>query len=169
MKIGFLHKVKGHEILIEAAKILFNKKYKNVKIYIIGDGPEYNKIMKKIKNYNLDEHVILIGAIDHQQIPQWINLANFFVMPSLNEGMPTALLEALSCGKPFIGSNVGGISEIINSDNIGLLVPPGDPNKLANALETAILKTWDYQLISSHVRKYSWQNISKKIIETYQS
>ena len=63
----------------------------------------------------------------------------------------------------FIGSNVGGISEIINSDNIGILVPPGDPNKLADALEAAILKTWDYQLISSHVRKYSWQNISKKI------
>ena len=167
LSIGFLHKVKGHIKLIEAFSKV-HKLNKNIELKIIGDGPEKNNLIDSINNNNLDDFIKLIGSVPHNQIPKWINSCDYFVLPSLNEGMPTVMFEALSCGIPVIATKVGGIPEIIN-DDIGVLVSCNNSNSLAKGMLKAMNKKWDNQYISNYVKEYSWQNITKKLLNIYKS
>ncbi|MCK4664618.1 MAG: glycosyltransferase [Bacteroidales bacterium] len=168
LSVGFLYKVKGYDFLIKAIKILVEKKrYSDIILYIVGDGQEYGKLINLIDKLDLKNHVILVGSVKHEEIPIWMNSSDYFVMSSLIEGMPTVMFEALSCGKPFIGTNVGGIPEIIVDSKLGTLVPPKNTEKLAVALEKALQTKWNSKYISSLAQKHSWQNICKKILEIY--
>ena len=120
--------------------------YTTVELNIIGDGPERKNLHDLVKKFNLDDRVKLAGSVPHSEIPKWINLSNFLVLPSLNEGMPTVMLEALGCGKPVIATKVGGIPEIIN-EKIGVLVDKDNPDSLAQGLLSAINQRWDNEYI----------------------
>lgn len=78
--------------------------------------------------------VEVLGAKPHADIPRELHLANVFVLPSWAEGMPNVVLEALACGRPVVGSAVGGIPDALASEDAGTVVPPHDPRSLANAL-----------------------------------
>ena len=167
LSIGFLHKIKGHSILIKAFDAV-SKENSNVELNIIGDGPERKNLHDLVKKFNLDDRVKLAGSVPHSEIPKWINLSNFLVLPSLNEGMPTVMLEALGCGKPVIATKVGGIPEIIN-EKIGVLVDKDNPDSLAQGLLSAINQRWDNEYILNYSKDYSWQNIAIKILKLYHS
>jgi len=77
----------------------------------------------------------------------WINAADIFVLPSLGEGNPTIMFECLGCGKPFVGTTVGGVPEVITSDDYGLLVEPADPKDLARKILMALGREWDREAI----------------------
>ena len=76
-----------------------------------------------------------------------MNACDLFVLPSLNEGNPTVMFEALGCGKPFVGTKVGGVPEVIASDDYGLLVEPADPEDLAEKILVALDREWDREAI----------------------
>ena len=88
---------------------------------------------------------------------------------SLNEGNPTVMFEALGCGKPFIGTRVGGVPEVIVSDVYGLLVNPADPADLAGKILTALDRTWDQEAIVQYADRFTWNEISKEILKVYRS
>ena len=166
LSVGLLHKIKGHTNLIFAFKKLLNK-VENVELVIVGDGPEMKNIKSLVKKLSLSESVSLLGVKPHDEIPTLMRSCDFFVLPSLNEGMPTVLFEALSCGKPVISTNVGGVSEIIINEKIGLLSEPNNINSLFFSMKKALSINWKSNYISKYASDYSWQKISKKINNLY--
>ncbi|RNI15771.1 glycosyltransferase [Methanohalophilus sp. RSK] len=91
------------------------------------------------------------------------------VYECLNEGNPTVLFECLGCGKPFVRTKVGGVPEIINSDDYGLLVEPGDSQDLTDKIEIALNKEWDEEKIKHYGNNFTWENIASQIVNVYYS
>jgi glycosyltransferase involved in cell wall biosynthesis len=111
--------------------------------------------------------VKLLNSVPKNQLNYWMNACNLFVLPSLNEGNPTVMFEALGCGKPFIGTKVGGVPEIINSEEYGLLVEPANPSDLAEKIMMALDREWDADKILAYSEQYSWENIAREIMRVY--
>ncbi len=166
LTIGNLEEVKGHKYLIEAISNVV-KWRRDIICIIIGVGKLEKELNGQISSSNLQDYVKLIGSKPHNEIPQWINACDIFVLPSLKEGNPTVLVECLGCGKPFVGTKVGGIPEIIVSEDYGLLAKPGDSNELAEKILTGLDCVWDSNRIYEYAAQFSWSKISKKIIEIY--
>ena len=124
---------------------------------------------RQIHSLGLEGYVRLVGGKPHNEIPHWISACDLFVLSSLNEGNPTVMFEALGCGKPFIGTRVGGVPEVIVSDVYGLLVNPADPADLAGKILTALDRTWDQEAIVQYADRFTWNEISKEILKVYRS
>ena len=96
-----------------------------------------------------------------------MNACDVFVLPSLSEGNPTVMFEALGCGKPFVGTTVGGIPEVIINEKLGILVEPKDIDGLAKAIVRALETDWDRKYISNYAKQFTWDKIAEKIMEVY--
>jgi len=120
-----------------------------------------------VNAYDFNDTVEIVGQIPHKKIAEYMKNADFIILPSWSEGLPTVLVEAMACGLPVIATNVGGIPEIINKD-VGILVEPKNPEKLAKGIMYAISKKWDRRLISDYIKNYTWEKNAEKTIEVYE-
>jgi glycosyltransferase involved in cell wall biosynthesis len=128
--VGRLSHEKGITFLLEAVAQL--KKVLPFKLHIVGDGPEMEKVLYEIKNLSLEEQVEVYG---HLAYPQKVyDALDILVLPSLTEGIPLTLLEAMSLGIPVIASKVGGVPEIIENHQSGLIVEPGSVSDLTEKI-----------------------------------
>ena len=91
--------------------------------------------------------ILLPGLCDVPTVVQWMNAANVFTLPSYSEGCPNVVIESLSCGRPVVATNVGGVPELIRKD-CGIMVPPADSGRLADALHEALSRQWDTEAIA---------------------
>lgn len=135
--VGRLAPVKGYDVAIEAFKDLRQTaSQRAVWLVIVGDGPSRAELENLIKQHRLEDCVKLPGATDQP----WTIYPGFdvFVMPSLLEGLPHALLEAMACGCPAIAFDVGGVREIITDETVGWLVADGDRNGFSRAMRAAV-------------------------------
>lgn len=164
--VGNLEPIKGHEYLIEAINIIV-KNRNDILCVIIGSGSRYNFLRKMIREHNIEKYVIMVGAKPHDETALWMCAADVVALSSLKEGNPTVMFEALGCGKPFIGTKVGGIPEIINSDDYGLLVEPANPEDLAEKIMMALDREWDSEKILAYAEQFAWDSIAKQIIGVY--
>ena len=115
---------------MEAKKIAQSDYY----LVIVGNGPQFKKLRKKVEDENIRD-VIFTGS--RNDVEDIIPSCDVLVLPSFSESFGLVLIEALACGKPVIGSDVGGITEIIN-DDVGLLVNPNKVSSIAEAIDTII-------------------------------
>ena len=157
-----LIELKGHRVLSEAFYQLSLAR-SNVVCGIVGDVPE-REIAPQARATG---RFRLFGPCPHNQVSDWINACDVFALPSLNEGLPTVLMESLGCGKPVIATRVGGVPDIITSHRLGILVDPGDPSALATALMTALDTAWDPQYIHEHALQFTWERIADRIFDVY--
>ena len=123
--------VKGHAVLLEAFRIL-SQSYPNVLLILVGDGPLRVQLEADANRMGLGRSVIFAGH--QEQAYDFINMVDVFVLPSLHEGIPMVLLEALALQRPVVASRVGGIPEVITHDRSGKLVCAGDARELALTL-----------------------------------
>lgn len=168
---GRLGHGKGIFDLLEAAKQLGD--VSDIKIMIAGKGELEEKIRNKIKNECLS-NVILLGHANQKEIVSLFQNAKLFVFPSLYEGLPTVILEAMASGIPIVTTSVSGCKDLIKDGYNGLIVPPGSPDKLYKAmkilLENPNLEEYfGKNARSSAENEYSWDTISKKIEILYKS
>jgi len=101
----------------------------------VGDGPLRATLAERTRALGLDSHVEWVGAVGQDDIQPHYAAADLFVLPSLAEGLPVVLMEALAKGVPVVSSGMMGIPELVEHNRGGLLVPPGDHRALADALE----------------------------------
>ena len=158
--------VKGHEILIRAMEEV-TKRRDDVVCYIVGDGELRPSLENLIAQLHLQHCITIVGAKPHHEIPVWMNACDVFVLPSLNEGNPTVMFECLGCGKPFIGTRVGGIPETISSDTYGLLSEPGNVQDLAGTILASLHREWDHEAIVHYSFRFTWENITREILGIY--
>ena len=139
-------------------------KNKECKLFIIGEGDLGKKLPEMIMALSLKDRVVLPGGRPHKEIAVWMNEADLLCLPSLTEGVPSVILEALSCGTPVVATNVGGIPEIINDENLGFLVPPGNEAALAEGIDKALDHHWNREHISNRVSGFSWDITASNIM-----
>jgi glycosyltransferase involved in cell wall biosynthesis len=122
---------KGFEYLLRAASELRGD-FPGLKVVIVGEGPDRREIEGMIQRFGLQSNVILAGQ--HSDMPGIYAAMDVFVLPSLNEGLPMTILEAMAASRPVIATRVGAIPRVIQDGETGLLVDPGDTDGLRNAL-----------------------------------
>ena len=134
--IANLYKNKGIEYLILAiAKINNDRKFNLV---IIGDGSEKENLRKLIKKQNLENRIFIIGYIPNAY--RYLKAFDLFVLPSIKEGQPWTILEAMAAEVPIVAANIAGIPEMIENGKSGLLTEPADPDALAMAIEKMLTR-----------------------------
>ncbi|ABS56263.1 glycosyl transferase, group 1 [Methanoregula boonei 6A8] len=157
---------KGFSYLIDAMEQVI-KKDPSTLCYIGGEGPEKKNLTEKIRKKGLQKNIFLLGFVPDKQVVRWMNSADLFVLPSLKEGNPTVMFECLGCGTPFIGTDAGGIPEIIQSDDYGYVCEPANPQALAQVLTAALGRAWDRERISQYAQQFSWEAIGRELNEVY--
>jgi glycosyltransferase involved in cell wall biosynthesis len=160
--VGNFIEVKGIDYFLKAIEILDNNGRDDIIIQMLGSGKLKNKIESVIRN-NGNLSINIQGEIAHNELPIWMNASDVFCLPSLSEGFPNVLMEALACGLPVVATNVGGIPEIINNENLGILVPPRNEKALADAIEAALSREWNKEKLVERVREESWDKIVDKL------
>jgi len=136
--ISRLTPIKDHQNLIHAFAILNNKLYQksnrtdDIKLVIVGDGPLATELRALVEELDLKDHVYFTG--EQSEIEKILPELNVYVMSSIAEGIPLAILEAMSVGLPIVSTEVGGIPELLENNKQGLLVPAQDSEALANAM-----------------------------------
>ena len=137
LSVGRFNKQKDYPNLFQAISILKNTINKEVKFYIAGDGELRPQLEQLIVDLGISDCVVLLGK--RSDIPNLLNKADYFVLSSRHEGLPTVVIEAMACGTFVIATDCGGSAEIMG--DTGLLVPPQDSEALAEALNEAVNKT----------------------------
>ena len=125
---------KGYEDLVDAVQLLAPEN-PNVYCLIAGDGELYSKLEKRIETAGLKERIMLLGQTSRADVLSLVKACDIFTMSSRSEGTPMVLLEAASLKKPILATNVGGIPELLKSEEDCLLVPAGNPPALANGMK----------------------------------
>ena len=128
--VGRLDKQKGFSTLIEAMSRL---KKTPLRCVILGEGPERPRLESLIRKHELEKQVWLYG--ESPDIVTWLSAFDIGCLPSLWEGLPNSLLEAMALGLPVVASSVDGIPEVVLNGKTGILVPPASPAALAKALK----------------------------------
>jgi len=149
--VGRLEKQKNILALVRAVKIT-----PDAKLYIFGSGSLEEEIRREIKG--LDK-IRLMGVVSHEKLPYELNKSEIFVLPSLYEGHPKALLEAMACGLPVIGSRVEGIREIIEDGVNGLLCDP-TPEDIRNKIIRLLSDKDLRERLGRNAREYVVRNYS---------
>lgn len=126
--VGRLTPVKGIPYLLEAASILL-RQGANVKVLVVGDGSIQLDLMAKTHDLGITENVVFLGH--REDTDELLQALDIFVLPSLSEGIPMALLEAMAASRAVVASRVGGIPEIVEDGFEGFLVEAMDPDSLA--------------------------------------
>lgn len=126
---------KGYEYLITALSLLSETDVK-AELHIIGEGYERSHILFSAQDLGVQEKVFLHGKLTPEQVRDQLQRADIFVFASLSEGLPNAVLEAMSCGLPVVTSDCGGVSEAVTDGVEGFVVPVREPVLMAEALYT---------------------------------
>jgi len=135
--VGRFVSEKGLPYLVEAIEGVV-RDCNDAKFILIGHGPLLPLIKDMVKKAGLNEYVRFTGFIDPMSVSHVLSRATAFVFPSLKEGMPKAVLEAMACGLPIIASSISGIDEFVKDKYNGLLVPPRNPSVLAETIMNVI-------------------------------
>jgi glycosyltransferase involved in cell wall biosynthesis len=131
LTVARLDSQKGHEVLLRAVA-----ETPSVRLVLAGEGPERERLETLVSGLGLGPRVLFLGS--RTDVPELLAASDVFVLPSLFEGSPLAVLEAMAAMKPVVATAIGGTDELIVDGESGLLVPPADPRALAAALRQLI-------------------------------
>jgi glycosyltransferase involved in cell wall biosynthesis len=155
---------KGLEFLIEAAKDIVNR-VPNVRIVIKGSSNDQkykDRLTKLVHQYSLDNRLVFLEFSPYSEVPKFLSASDVFVLPSISEGVPTVLLEAMATGIPVVATNVGGVPDIIEDGRNGLLVSPRKPSALAEA----VVRLLSDAGLRERLRKKGFQTVQQQVRES---
>lgn len=167
---GELKKVKGSEYLIEAFKKV-SENNSETRLILVGDGSEREKLENIAKKIGIEERINFIGRVSNQGVLEYMAAADIFVLPSLSEGFPLVVLEAMASGLPIVATKVRGISEILKDNENGFLVSSENSEQLFEKImvllenDMLIERMSDYN--KNKAEEYNWENVVRKIEEIY--
>jgi glycosyltransferase involved in cell wall biosynthesis len=175
--VGRLIEWKGVEYLLRSLPKVLGR-YPRVKAMIVGTGPQRHRLIDLSVRLGIENRVVFVGNTPQTELPQFYSAADVFVLPSIvndrgeTEGLGVVLLEAMACGTPVVGSNVGGIPDIIKDEQTGLLAREKDPEDLASK----ILRVFDDQNLRQRMiekglafvrMNFSWRSVADRFLNLY--
>ena len=172
--VGRLLPNKGLEYLVEAARFVVAKRSEGIRFKIVGDGPYRRHFENLVARNGLCCYFDFLGKVP--KVSDTLQEGGIFVRPSLTEGMPLTVLEAMASQLPIIATRVAGTPELIIQNETGLLIDPGNVGQLADAilylanspeLAQRLGQNARAFLESQYKEKYSWAAIASKILSVY--
>ncbi len=157
--VGHLETHKGHEFLIRAFRRILETK-PQARLLIVGDGRKRQKLEALAEELGVKHRVTFAGV--RRDVPLLLSLMDIFVLPSLNEALGIALIEAMASGVPVVASEVGGIPEVVKHRETGLLVEP----RSASALADAILELISAPAVARRMSEAALQSVQRFSLET---
>jgi glycosyltransferase involved in cell wall biosynthesis len=141
---------KGHQYLIEAAKHL-RESFPNLNLIFVGDGELRDPLERQVKELGLQKSIHFLGT--RSDVPALLAASDLFVLPSLWEGLPMALIEAMASGLPVIATKVSGTNEVMVDGKTGILVEPGKSDELVTAIGRLLENPIDAECMGRESRK----------------
>ncbi len=169
--VGRINQRKGVDYLIDAIpKVLQN--VKNIRFLLVGSG---NTIFykKRARELGIEQYINFVGHISHEDVSKYYASADIFILPSLYEGMPFVVLEAMAAGKPVISTNIAGIPDIINNGHTGFLIEPKNVNAIAKYI-TMLAKNEKLRKNvgnngKENIKKFfNIENVSKRLLSVFE-
>jgi glycosyltransferase involved in cell wall biosynthesis len=157
LTIARLHEQKGLNYLLEAAVSVPEAVF-----LLAGDGPDRVNLEAQAQALGLGQRVVFLGH--RRDVPALLATCDVFVLPSLYEGMPLSILEAMAARKPVIATAIGGIDEVIAPDKTGLLVPPHDSGALAAAIRSLLFDRTRAQQLAANGRVRVEQDFAAEVM-----
>jgi glycosyltransferase involved in cell wall biosynthesis len=139
LTVARLEDRKGHDVLLDAVLEL-ERRGIELRLTLAGDGPARDRLRLRVAESGLGEVVELIGPVGHEHVARLHAQADAFCLPSFAEGVPVVLMEAMASGLPVIATRITGVPELVEDGVSGLLVAPGRPSALADAIERVIVE-----------------------------
>ncbi|MGB9866342.1 MAG: glycosyltransferase [Bacillota bacterium] len=155
--VGRLVPQKGHSVLVRAAKTVVER-FPDCRFLIAGEGPERQNLMALVRQLGLEGWVSFRGYVE--DVPSFLRKLDLFVLPSLEEGLGIALVEAMMCGLPVVASRGGGIPEVIRDPSIGILVEPNDPDGLAQAMVKVLEHRQESLEMGARARQFALEHFN---------
>ena len=171
LTIGRLIPRKGFQFLIRALPQIIENTTHNFEIEIVGDGPYHGELLRLSEDLGVSSYIRFAGSVSYSELPQKYRDADVFILPSLAEGMPLVVLEAMGTGLPIVASRVQGIDELVVEDVNGALFDAGDVDGLAHSLVKLInagegrIKMGKASV--ERVKPYDWKHIADAYLALY--
>lgn len=160
--VGRLDPGKGLEHLLAAMHLILLERREGMTLHLVGSGRLETELRQQAQELQLAEHIKFHGYIAHgEELLALYRASSVFVLPSLSEGLPLVLLEAMACGVPIVATRVGGIPDIISDGVHGLLVQPGEPHALACAMRRLIVN----ELLRQQLRENAFAHVAQYTLE----
>jgi glycosyltransferase involved in cell wall biosynthesis len=169
---GVLRARKGVFDFIKSAQYV-SKEFPDVKFIICGRGRFLNKLKIFAQRMGPQTKILFLGFVPSAKLIELYQNATLQVVPSLYEGLPTVLLEAMSCGLPVVATDIGGNNEVINSGVNGLLVPPKNPEEMAKGImrllnDAALRENMGIAARKTIEDHYTWARTCDRIMKCYE-
>jgi glycosyltransferase involved in cell wall biosynthesis len=167
--VANLRPEKNHETLIAASDLL-SADFPDVEFQIVGDGPRRSELEALVRSRRLDDRVSFLGH--REDVGRLLSEASIFALPSRSEAFPNGAIEAMAAGLPVVASAVGGLLDLIEHGRTGLLIEPGNPTALADALRQLLTNQTAAARIGEHARahvqqRYSFERMVKAFEDLY--
>jgi glycosyltransferase involved in cell wall biosynthesis len=149
--VGRFSREKGHADLIAAAAELRDLWPRSYSLVLVGDGPERHNLEQRVRSLGLTQNVVFAGYVAN--VSTFYGLASVMALPSHSEGSPNVVLEAMAHGVPIAATAVGGVPEILQHDETGVLVPPHDSKAMATAIRALLADSPRAQQLAAAARR----------------
>lgn len=163
---------KGLRFAIKALALLkAQKNITRIKLQLIGDGHERESLERLAREQDVIAQVEFVGRVEHNRLPEWYAQADIFILPSQNEGMSNAMLEALAAGLPLLVTDTGGTAEVLEDGKNGLLLKQQSAQDIADKIERLYVDVALRKRMASASREkaetMSWENIARQYAAVY--
>ena len=168
--VGRLTRRKRVDSLLRAYARLPNREYQ---LLIVGDGEERLKLIELTRKLGIRDRVIFLANISRQKLRQLYAHASIFILPSIGEGLPLSLLEAMASGCGVVATRVSGVTDVVKHDITGLLVKPGNEQDLYQKMSELLNDEEKIRILGDNARKYvmkryEWSSIARKVLRVYE-
>jgi phenylacetate-CoA ligase len=150
---------------------LVRGQWSKAKLFIVGTGPEEQRLKELAKDLAANDSVTFLGRIPNERMPEIYRSCDIVINPSLVDNMPISILEALASGVPVVSTNVGGVPVLVEHNKTALLVPPKEPKSMANAVLELCRDYGRYTQIRDAglqlAKRFSWESVRGQWVGVY--
>jgi glycosyltransferase involved in cell wall biosynthesis len=171
--VGRIDREKGLFDLVECGKYIC-KERPEFYFIIAGKGRDLKNLKNKAKKVGLQDKFIFLGQVDKENLVKLYQDATLFIFPSYHEGLPSVVLEAMSCGLPIIATDVRGNRDLITHKENGIIIPPREPKKIAEAInmllgDEKLMENLGKNARDTIIKRYTWDIATNKMLKCYKS